>query len=226
MCSAIDMALFVLNKYYRHSRAAPAYVAATLLDPTKRKRHLEYVWDGPGMDQAVNNVQAIWEVKYKNLPSSNESQQKKKTEELSVFDKILEELNVALDPATEDDFLSFIDSPPIRLCDLKPIQWWCLSEQRARYPRLHRMALDILSIPAMVDIPEWIFSPVTRTVTSWSEDEELEPEKIEMMELLSNWLTQGKSHGDDHMDESFDEFENSGEGSDEGSDDGSDESTC
>jgi hAT family protein len=219
MRDAIDMALFILNKHYRHSRAIPAYVAATLLDPTRRKRHLEHVWDGSEMNQAINDVQAIWEVKYKNLPSSIESQQKKKIDELSVFERIREELSVALDPEIEDDFSSFIDAPPIRLSGLKPIEWWCLIEQRARYPRLHQMAIDILSILPMSDAPEWTFSSGRSIVSSWSETQ-LEPGTIEMLELVSDWVSQDSYNGG--VKEPFDEFcspEDSAESSDA-------ESTC
>lgn len=180
---------------------------------------MEHVWDGSEMNQAINDVQAIWEVKYKNLPSSIESQQKKKIDELSVFERIREELSVALDPEIEDDFSSFIDAPPIRLSGLKPIEWWCLIEQRARYPRLHQMAIDILSILPMSDAPEWTFSSGRSIVSSWSETQ-LEPGTIEMLELVSDWVSQDSYNGG--VKEPFDEFcspEDSAESSDA-------ESTC
>jgi hypothetical protein len=155
------------------------------------------VWDGPEMNRAIKEAQAIWEEEYKDLPSSDKSQhhqtmlaaKKKKPDEFSAFDTIRQELTVALDsPTTEDNFLSFIDASPIKLHGIKPIEWWCLKEQRTRYPRLHRMALDILSIPPMSDAPERTFSCARRTV-AWSRAK-LKPKSIGMVELLSNWVSQ------------------------------------
>lgn len=176
----------------------PVYVAAILLDPARRKAYMRSVWDVSEMNRAIREVQAIWEEKYRDLPSSNESQhqqtmslakKKKKPDEFSAFDTIRQELTVALDsPASEDNFLSFIDASPIKLHGIKAIQWWCLKEQRTRYPRLHRMALDILSIPPMSDAPERTFSCARRTV-AWSRAK-LKPKTIGMVELLSNWVSQ------------------------------------
>jgi hypothetical protein len=170
MRNAVDMALFVLTKYYRLSKAVPAYTAAVLLDPSKRKQHMTKAWDPPEMRQAIDQVQAIWEAKYKNLPISNESQhqhqishkkgphKKGKRHELSPFDEIRAEMRVGLKPKIEDDTLSFINATPVDLYDLTPVQWWCLEKQRLDYPRLHRMELDILSIPPMSDAPDMTFS--------------------------------------------------------------------
>jgi hAT family C-terminal dimerisation region len=47
------------------------------------------------------------------------------------------------------------------------------------------MAIDILSIPAMSDEPERVFSGARRTV-SW-ERMQLGPENIEKAECLKNW---------------------------------------
>jgi hypothetical protein len=74
MRNAIDMALFILNKYYRCSKAVPVYVAAILLDPARRKAYMRSVWDVSEMNRAIREVQAIWDEKYRDLPSSNESQ--------------------------------------------------------------------------------------------------------------------------------------------------------
>lgn len=195
MCDAIDMALFVLNKYYRLSKAVPAYAAAVLLDPSKRKQYMRKSWEPAAMQQAIGQVQMIWEAKYKNLPIPDKPQQHQtprrrgKKREVSVFDAIRAEIDVASEPKIQDDFLSFINTTPVALHDLKPIQWWCLEAQRTRYPRLHQMALDILSIPPMSDQPERTFSCARRTV-SWSRAK-LNATSINMVELLANWVSQG-----------------------------------
>ena len=68
--------------------------------------------------------------------------------------------------ATElDDLSLFYNAEPIEI-DCTPLAWWCRSEQLAHYPRLSRMAIDILSIPAESAEPERVFSEARRTA-SW-----------------------------------------------------------
>jgi hypothetical protein len=61
------MALFILQKYYRLSQAVPAYTAAALLDPSKRK-----TWDLPDMRRVISQMQDIWDMEYKGLSIPNE----------------------------------------------------------------------------------------------------------------------------------------------------------
>jgi hypothetical protein len=53
------------------------------------------------------------------------------------------------------------------------------------------MAIDILSIPAMSDEPERVFSGARRTI-SW-ERAQLSAENIERMECLKSWQRSGIS---------------------------------
>jgi hypothetical protein len=45
------------------------------------------------------------------------------------------------------------------------IEWWCQPSQRQRFPNLHRMAVDLLSIPAMNAAPERLFCECNRILT-------------------------------------------------------------
>lgn len=54
------------------------------------------------------------------------------------------------------------------------------------YPRLHQMALDILSVPAMSDDPERVFSCTRRTV-SWDRARFL-ADTVEELQCLGNWV--------------------------------------
>ena len=190
------MAVFVLNKYYRLSKAVPAYTAAVLLDPSRRKQHLRKIWDPPEIRQIISQVQTIWNTKYKNLPSlehqpqpPNKKGKGRQDKTKSPLDEILDELDAPVDPMIDDHFLSFIDASPVALQGLSPLEWWCQKENRTRYPQLHKMALDILSIPPMSDAPERTFSCARRTI-SWSRAK-LKPENVEMVETLASWISQG-----------------------------------
>ena len=61
------------------------------------------------------------------------------------------------------------------------------------------MALDILSIPPMSDKPERTFLCGRRTI-SWSRAK-LKAGSINMVELLSNWVSQGFISPDQGMEE-------------------------
>lgn len=54
------------------------------------------------------------------------------------------------------------------------------------YPRLHQMALDVLSVPAMSDDPERVFSCTRRTI-SWDRAR-LSPGTVEGLQCLGNWV--------------------------------------
>ncbi len=69
------------------------------------------------------------------------------------------------------------------------LAWWCHDVQRQRWPRLSLMAIDILSIPAMSDEPERVFSGGRRTI-SWDRGSML-PETLEQRECLKHWKKSG-----------------------------------
>ena len=162
-------------------------------------------WEPGELRQAIGRAQGVWEKTYKDLSIPSESRleppqnprRRVKERDPSPFDKIQAELNVESDPVIDDDFLSFINDSTTCLNTMKPIQWWCQEEQRTRYPRLHRMALDFLSIPPM-------FSCARRT-TPWSRAK-LKARNIEMVESLSNWISQGLVPPDQGMEECMEAF--------------------
>jgi hypothetical protein len=89
-----------------------------------------------------------------------------------------------------DDFDTFINASPIALNEgCTPLMWWSQPEQRSRYPRLHQMAIAILSIPAESAEPERTFSGARRTC-SWDRLS-ITCENLEIIECLGNWLKQG-----------------------------------
>ena len=58
--------------------------------------------------------------------------------------------------------------------------------QRTAYPNLHKMTIDILSIPAMSAEPERLFSGAKITVTE--RRNRLGVDTIEYLECLKSWL--------------------------------------
>jgi hypothetical protein len=113
------------------------------------------------------------------------------------LDELLSDIAVTgpiLDDA--DDFETFIDAPPTRITG-SPLQWWLHRDQRKAYPRLSRMAIDILSIPPESSDVESHFSSARRTL-SWDR-ESMTCENLAKVECVGNWMREGiivpKSHG-------------------------------
>jgi hypothetical protein len=104
------------------------------------------------------------------------------------LDKLRAELDVIDDDTggIDNDLHFFINDRPIRNTST-PLEWWCTTAQIKRYPRLSRMAIDILSIPPMSDKTERVFSGARRSIT-WGRAR-LGPETIEAVECVSHWLT-------------------------------------
>jgi hypothetical protein len=63
--------------------------------------------------------------------------------------------------------------------------WWLLPEQQRDYPNLSKMALDILSIPAMSASVEHLFS--SSNITVFDRRNRLKADTIEVIESLKSW---------------------------------------
>ena len=70
--------------------------------------------------------------------------------------------------------------------DFKDVRkWWMELRQKSDFPNLSRMALNILSIPAMAADPERLFSSAGLTVTDRRNN--LSIQSIEALECIKSW---------------------------------------
>ncbi|KAF6525453.1 hypothetical protein HZS61_011248 [Fusarium oxysporum f. sp. conglutinans] len=137
---------------------------------------------------------SIWEEEYKMAPTlgpaqalseASRSQQGHSNE----LDRLLNEIMVAEDITRDvDDFENFIHNQPIKI-EGSPLIWWCQRDQVRTYPRLSRMAIDILSVPPGSADPESAFSGGRRTL-SWDR-ERMSCVNLEKVECIGNWLREG-----------------------------------
>ena len=94
---------------------------------------------------------------------------------------------IKLSKPTTDEFDLFIHQAQTTLpTGTTALDWWLDTAGKEDYPRLHHMAIDILSIPAMSAEPERIFSGARRTVT-WTRFC-LGSQAIERSECLKSWI--------------------------------------
>jgi len=64
--------------------------------------------------------------------------------------------------------------------------WWLEGTQQRNYPHLSRMALDLLSIPAMSTDPERAFSTIRENVSDRKNRSSIE--LVEALLLLKSWM--------------------------------------
>jgi hypothetical protein len=195
MLHAIEMGWFLIDKYYSKTEEAPVYAAALLLDPSRRAAYLKQNWPADWYETSVAAASTIWEQDYGMLPQDDggtkpPSAPPPPKRPRNQLDVLLESLQVKRAASKDvDDFMAFIEAQPIDLDGMTPLEWWCGSEQRRRYPQLSQMAIAILSIPAESSEPERTFSGARRTC-SWDRLR-LSCSKIEMIECIASWLREG-----------------------------------
>lgn len=197
MIRAIEMGWFVLDKYYNMTEEAPVYAAALLLDPSRKAAYIRKNWPASWVEPAIEASNALWEESFKEMPVPDDQSipmsvpppikpPKKRGVELDLLMKDMEVITADL--RDSDDFRTFVESLPFRI-DCSPLEWWSRTEQKSRYPRLHIMAMTILSIPAESSEPERAFSG-SRRACSWDRLR-LSCLNIQRIECIGSWIREG-----------------------------------
>ena len=83
-----------------------------------------------------------------------------------------------------DEYTRYTRIPPHNDFD-NAREWWLRPEQQRDYPNLSKMALDILSIPAMSASPERLFSSSKLTISDHRC--RLDIDTIQAIECLKSW---------------------------------------
>jgi len=180
----INSAWSKLDKYYSLTERSPAYTAAMVLIPSQKWTWIEDNWAPEWIVLAKASVQKFWDDQYKPahqpvIPSIEPV--KEKTEHQLWLEQKRRQ------PPAIDEYIKYCQAPITPECVSKA--WWMEPAQRATYPNLAIMALDILSIPAMSDEPERLFSGAGITITE--RRNRLGVESIEALECLKSWYKGG-----------------------------------
>lgn len=207
MREAINLAWNKANTYYSLLDRSPVYVAAIALDHRLRWSFVEDNWlshHPEWVERARRLVRELWDLEYKDsLPPG--------VSETIVVPETVLSTRLSPPPRPQSDFRSFITSgikksrnrPARRLedeystwcteevddCDLElnPFTYW--SNCTASFPRLSRMALDVLSVPPMSSEAERIFS--LSGVLLRERRARLKEDITEASELLGDWDQSG-----------------------------------
>lgn len=200
--SCINSAWAKLNKYYSKLDETPVYYAATVLHPGIQWTFLAKAY-GERQDwlsKARRLVQTLWEEEYRDLPiqwkiSESNLPVAVRARESNPFDSFQDELLSPNPHGVEpivDEFERWLSTKQdIYTKHDNPFQYW--SAKRFESPRVARMAIDVLSIPAMAAECERTFSSAGCMVSS--KRTRLDASTISVAQTVRSWLRAGFMEG-------------------------------
>jgi hAT family C-terminal dimerisation region len=156
LSAAVELAWDKCTEYYRKLDDTPIYLAGVILHPSHKWQRFETLWGGTKktrkwIQEGKAKIKAFWESEYKSLEEPENTPKEQSTR--SEFEMFLEGRTPKdLTPGDEYD----------RWCRLEPFQhdnalsYWI--DNRSRWPKLSRMAIDVFSVPAMSAEPKRVFS--------------------------------------------------------------------
>ncbi|KAG7425161.1 hypothetical protein Forpi1262_v013723 [Fusarium oxysporum f. sp. raphani] len=195
-----------LNKYYTKLDETSIYYAATVLHPGIQWAFLTRAYSGREgwIDKARHLIQTLWEEEYRDLPAQWEIADSNlpvavRAREYNPFDSFQDELisypnseeeSVADEferwQSTKQDTFSKHDNP---------LEYW--SAKRFKYPRVAKMAIDVLSVPAMAAECERAFSSAGSMVSP--QRTRLDASTIAVTQTVRSWLKAGLLEGYDGL---------------------------
>ncbi|OAQ58218.1 ribonuclease H-like protein [Pochonia chlamydosporia 170] len=189
LSSRIQRGWEVFDKYYSKTDSSPYYAAALILHPSYRKTYIYANWKKKWHKPAFKQVKDLW-LAYRDATDadalSHHLVDDGGDKDLDAFDRISRNLQNCTRPSSQDEYEDYISYDPYDITPMTALSWWLQEQQRKRWPRLSRMAIDILSMPAMSDEPERVFSGTRRTI-SW-ERAQLDADQVEKGECLKQWV--------------------------------------
>ena len=178
-----------LEKYYNKTGESCAYVAAVALVPTRKWEFFEkgVIWREGMLERqckrcgktSISRWIPILPIPRSESRTIRGKENRFKTwsrQHVKVPEVIYEYKRYCGDPVIEMD----PDEP------FDPREWWQETTQRKVYPNLSRIALDLLSIPAMSAEVERLFSSCKITITD--RRNRIGIEAVEAIECLKSWL--------------------------------------
>jgi hAT family C-terminal dimerisation region len=192
MAASINSGWAKLDKYYSLTSDTPAYVGAVVLHPAFKWQYVHEHWQEEWWQPSKIALENMWKGRYmptgpNTLPihkprSAQSSSINRLPNKFSEWKHALYE-KVPVSQYT-DEYTRYCEAPPHH--DFEDVRdWWLAPEQQAIYPNLSKMALNLLSIPAMSAAPERLFSSCKITLTD--RRNKLSVRVVEALECLRSW---------------------------------------
>jgi hypothetical protein len=173
-----------MNKYYDKTNDSSAYIAGIVLNPNFKWSYINNNWAKDWIPKAREMMKALWEehrlkTATSDLPSVQV--QSRGPESKNDFKAWMKRHQTA--PNFEDEYARYCASDCT--LDVDPRTWWQEQTQQTSYPALTKLALNILSIPAMSADPERLFSSAKHLITDLRN--KLGIDIVEAFECLKSW---------------------------------------
>jgi len=181
MASMYNSGWAKMEKYYNMTEESPAYIAALVLDPNSKWKYIESNWKREWVTQARVMMDSLWDDYKPNPQASMTSTLAPEASSKNAFSQWKKRHQST--PSSEDEYRRYCASECTY--EVNPRSWWLEKTQQMSYPNLSRLALDILSIPAMSADPEHLFSSA-KLLISYLRNK-LGMDIIEAFECLKSW---------------------------------------
>ena len=182
---ALYTSWFAFDKYYQRIDDTGIYAAAILLNPNLRKSYLDITWKKQWIATGLRRAKEIWN----QYASEEVAEEEEEGKILSGFEQWRSDrLKKQRTGRASDEFNRFINAASDTIA-MPVLDWWQLPSQKEAYPRLHHMAIDVLSAPATAAEGERVFSH-GRRVIPWTRAQ-LASATIEELMCLKHWLLSG-----------------------------------
>ncbi|OWT42457.1 hypothetical protein VFPPC_18512 [Pochonia chlamydosporia 170] len=188
MAPCVEAGWAKLDAYYTLTERSSAYVAAIVLSPHRKWHYFDVAWeDHPEwIESSKTAVEGLWKSRYAPVAKMAESGAQSLVDKPLVSNSFLaweddqEDLGL---PTQFDEYQNYISGPRVKVKDVR--KWWLEDTQQTLYPNLSKMALDLLSIPAMSAEPERLFSDTK--ITLQDRRNRLGIDIIEAIECIKSW---------------------------------------
>jgi len=185
LATSVNMGWLKLDKWYKATERSPVYVAAVVLDPRLKWEYFEESaeWDEGWVKTAKKNVAKLW-MEYKGSVSGPPSISSHLNSSMDEYDQFRLGKRKRIGP--RDEYTTYQQTP----CDMtiKDVRAWWIG-QKAHFPDLSLMALDVLAIPATSAEIERVFSSAGQLITD--RRNRLKDATIEAVECVKSWRKQG-----------------------------------
>ncbi|KAJ0126353.1 Uncharacterized protein HZ326_30544 [Fusarium oxysporum f. sp. albedinis] len=178
-----------LDKYYRLTDESPAYVAAIVLHPSHKWHYIQENWKKEWVESSKKLMETLWN-DYKPVESPLPLCEVPST----TTNEFLNWRNKHLQPSlVTDEYERYCNSERV-YGFTSALAWWLEETQQKNYPNLSKIAVDILSIPAMSAEPERLFSGAKITITD--RRNRLGSDVAEALDCLKSWFGIRELQGD------------------------------
>lgn len=150
----ITCAIYKLEKYVTLLEDSPAYWTAMILHPAFKDKWIREYLPGEHANRIVDRFKQFFGRDYNNLPTQPTPIQKKtKSSHLGAHSYLAQRPS----PANRDEVKQYLEEPIYEDEAVEdPFEWW--RQREKDFPRLARMAYDLLSIPSTACECERVFS--------------------------------------------------------------------